>query len=352
MSRKKAAILIVLLLVIAGLVWFRPSPEPVIHPNFIDNFAKDLEETYNSQGLLESLVDALAYDSRNARLAVGRESGDLEIWDLKQEYSKQLIKQAYEARADVLTFTMDGTELFSDSSFVGGLNLWDARTGELRSAVGQGLGGPIIYTAKGDYYLLVKSSSGLQIYDRGQEALDPRIMSAGGVVLSLAVQAKTGLVAVGSASGTIDLFQFSVTDQSPSLEKIKTIKPYETGNWVIALSFSPDGKSLYAVPSRPGQIDEWSVPDLEKKGSRSTSGSFVSAAAFSPDKRLLALVGNARKGGQGGDYAIELISLKSDRSIIQPVTTNFGQVVFIPPLKQLLAVHGYTVTPIDIPEDF
>lgn len=353
MSRKKAAILIVLLLIIAGLVRLEPWSEPIINPGFIDNFVKNMEENHASQGLVESLVDRLAYDHRNMRLAVGRESGDIEIWDLKYEYSKQIIKEAHEQRADHLYFSVDGKRLFSGSSLAGDVKLWDAQTGKPLSAftLSPGFSGPMLSAAKGDYYLIAASSA-VQIYDGRQNTLDPRVYETSGLVQALAVEAKTGLVAVGTASGSIDLFQFSVADEGPNLEKVKEIKPYETGNWVIALSFSPDGQSLYTVPGRPGQVDEWSVPDLKKVRTKSTSGNFVSAARFSPDKRLLAVVGNARKGGQGGDYAIELIALASGRSIIQPVTTNFGQVVFIPQLKQLLAVHGYTVTPIDIPEDF
>lgn len=350
MSRKKAAILIALLLVIAGLVWRLFAPEPAINPTFIDRLAADLVQTHNSQGLIESLVDSLAYDPQNKRLAVGRESGDIEIWDLKTENPKRIIKGAHGRRTSELYFTVDGKGLFSSSSLRDAVKLWDVRTGKLSATVGQGFPGPTI-SLKGGYYLTAEGGA-IHIYDGRQEALDPRAYSLGGPAQSLAVAGQSGLVAVGTASGSVDLFQFSVADQGPSLEKIREISPYENGNGLIALGFSADGQSLYTVAARPGRVDEWSVPGLEKKGARATSGSFVSSAKFSPDKRFLALVGNARKGGQGGDYAVELISLASGKSIIQPVATNFGQVVFIPPLGLLLAVHGYTLTPIPIPEDF
>ena len=294
------------------------------------------------------MATGLAFDDRCGCLLVGSESGDIEIWDMSTGNLRQVISQAHPNRVSALQFTTDGKSFFSSSTLMDAIKLWDTDTGELLYSV-KGFLGPAI-SVQGDHIYLLAKTSEVYFFNSQQLHLYPQAYRVSGVVQSLAVDKERGLLGIGTASGSIDLFNI-LNKPEPGLEKTKAIKPYKTGDWVKAVHFSPDAQSLYSV-SASGQIDQWSVPALDKQKSISASGNFASSAKFLPGRELLAIVGNSDKNGVKHNNAIELISLASGKSVVGPATTNFGQIEFIPVANLLIAFYGSTISIVSLSNDF
>lgn len=339
MLRKRPLILLLLVIPLFG---FRST----LHSDFMNHFVNDIRETQKEQ-TFESAVASLTYDDNAKRLIVGRESGDLEIWDMTKNL-KQTIPKAHSVRADRVWLTADGKAFFSSSSILMELKLWDAQTYELLYALPNFLG-PVVRTQVDHLYLVVGTSN-IQFFDIQQKKLYRRRFGTSGSVVSMAVDGRTGFVATGTSSGTIDLFEIVFVETTPTLVKINEIEPYtEDGDWVIAVHFSPDAKHLYSV-SRYGAVDEWSVPEFEKKRSLRTHKSHVYEAKFLPKKELVALVSETTTTTlTGGDDFFELLPLSSGKSVVRPLPVNFGVIVFIPPLGKAVAVSGRSVRTIDLP---
>ena len=317
---------------------------PKIHPKFLDNFTVDIKKT--SAGF-ENSVTSLAYDEKSRHLVIGRESGNIEIWDTTAENSKQIIPNAHENRVSQLLFTTDGQYFFSSSYFRDAVKFWDVRTNTLLYSIPEFLG-PVIRTPAEDIYL-VADTSAVYFFDAKNKSLILREFLASGVVDSFAIDEKTNLVAIGTSSGSIDLFEMLMIDGVPGLKKLGGIKPYRTGEWVIALHFSSDSKSLYSI-SRSGQIDEWKIPNFEKMRTLNTKAESIYEAKFLLDGKFLALVGAFNEEGAPGEDFVEVISPSSGASVMKKMTTNFANIEYIPPLNQLMAISGRTVIMIDMPK--
>ena len=314
---------------------------PKIHPKFLENFKTDIKKT---SARFEG-VTSLTYSDKSGYLLIGRESGDIEIWDTKAENSKQIISGAHENRVSTLQFTIDGKYFFSASPFLDAIKLWDVQTNALLHTVPE-FRGPMTHTPIDDIYLLAETSSVYFFDAKNKHLIDRRFNTSGGVT-SFAIDKKTNFIAVGTASGSIDLFEMLMIDQIPSLKKIKRIKPYAVGEWVIALHFSPDSKSLYSV-SRSGEIDEWSIPSFKKIRTLNSNAAWLSNAKFFLDGKFLALVGDSDGGGVSGNSFVEIITLSSGASVMKKMTTNYAQIEYIPPLNQLMAISVRSVIMIDI----
>lgn len=352
-----------------------------IHPRFLESFTQDLLETWYAGKFPK--VTALAYNGRSV-LLVGRETGDIEVWDMQRENAVRFIPRAHRQRVTSLSFSPDGNTFFSSSAGRDGVKVWNGQTGGLLHSITDlrdsdlrhmtpGSLGPAIAVDDDALYLVTDISEILFFDSRtkilypqtrpeqetiekyrglpGDPGKDPpavrpnrRLSEA---VYSMAVDRERGLVAVGTNSGSIHLYQYNFTDEIPGLELVNSFKPDRDGSKALALNFSTEEGTLYSV-DRTGKIDEWSVPGLLKIKSIPLDWSNVTAAEFLPESDLLALAGNASpKGERTTKYRIALINLSSGHSIIRPAITDSAQLEFIPALNQLIAVHGCVVTAID-----
>lgn len=343
--KKILVCLIAVFIVVAiVLVWSWYPDTPKIHPRFLENFTIDIKKTSRD---FDDGVTSLAYDNQRGYLVIGRESGDIEIWDTTAENLKRIIPNAQENRVSQLQFTTDGQYFFSSSYFLDAVKFWDLHTDTLLYSIPQ-FRGPVIRTPIEDIYL-VADTSAVYFFDAKNKSLILRRFVASGVVDSFAIDEKTNLIAAGTSSGAIDLFEMLMIDGIPSLKKIGSIKPYATGEWVIALEFSSDSKSLYSV-SRSGQINEWSIPNLEKIRTLDTRAQFISSAKFLHEGKYLALVGSSNESGVPGNDFVEIITLSSNTFVIKKMTTNFAKIEYIPQLNQLMAISGRSVIMVNMAE--
>lgn len=313
-------------------------PNPVIqkyHP-FLSAFDQDLK-TNKKAGNFDFMVSSLTFDKKNRYLIVGRESGDIEIWDMANN-SKRVISKAHHHRADTIQLAADGDSFFSATSTMDHFKLWDIHTGEPIYVSPPGFLSPIVPTNIPDVYVVGKTSK-ILFFDNQKKTLYPETYQASEGVMSLAADQATGMVAAGSASGTVDLFQINSAGGTPGLTKIKEIHPYKVGDWVKALHFSPEGDSLYSV-SRSGKVDEWSIPTLEKKRSIATGCDGVNEVKILPGKEIMALMAGGTEGSSKFAPLVVLVYLKSGQAVPYEITTNHASSDFFIPLDVLMTVSG------------
>ena len=290
----------------------------------------------NPEGSIEKQVVSLAYHERSKHLIVGYESGNIDIWDAKEARSKHEVK-AHEYRANWISFTSDGSKFFSNSYFEPSTKLWSAKTGELFVTIPD-TRGPVCATPDDDIYLIGTShSSTTRFFDLARQTLLPDEYESSGVVETMAMDKASGRIAIGTASGTIEVWKFGRVDGKPILEWVAGAKPYATGNWVVGLLFSPGGDSLYSV-ARSGAVDEWTSVTMTKRRSIQTTLGAIHSSAFLPDKSLVVLAGASDKQGFRAG-AVELISLSTGKSTQYRSTTNFPVAAFLPDLSSLIMTH-------------
>lgn len=324
----KAIYLLASLLIISGC-------SSSIHEDFLANLVND---RVNNDGSFENHVVSLVYDDKGKYLAVGHESGNVDIWDATEPRSIRRIK-AHEYRAGWITFTHDGSGFFSNSYFEESTKLWSAKTGELLYSIPD-TRGPVSSTSDSRIYLIGQSAQ-IRIFDFKRKLLLPEKYHSSGVILTMTVDAASRLVAVGTASGSIEIWRIPENSGTPVLQNIANAKPYATGDWVVGLQFSPDGEKLYSV-ARSGLVDEWSLPFLERGRAISTALKHIHSVAFFKEKGLLALGGTEDGAGIKGG-AVELISLTAGTSTIHRSNTNLPVVAFLPPLGVLLSSQSSSI---------
>src|SRR5690606_25730940 len=187
------------LAVMAAGAWWKQSRPTGVHPGFTQGFV-DLNRR------MDDHATAVAYDPTLRILAVGRDSGRLELWDASQPDAR-ISRQAHTYRIEHIAFgAADGIVLTSSvGSNVMGIDpegvpkVWDARTGELLLSVpGEWMGGPLIAAPMPGHYLL-SSYDELPIYDHGRPAVVGGPLPVDGGITSLGVDADAGRVAERSS---------------------------------------------------------------------------------------------------------------------------------------------------------
>ena len=298
-----------------------------LHKDFLPNFIKNNQR-------FEDRVVSLQFNDKEKFLAVGHESGSVDIWDAKEAFSKRVIK-AHKHRANLLAFSTDGNTLFSNSYFEDTTRLWDARTGELLNAI-PATRGPVSISPDERYYLIANSGDA-QFFDYERKLLLPGKFRCEGVITAMASDISSGQIAVGTASGTIQVWKFSLRDDNPTLEVISQAKPYPMGDWVMALQFAPNGRSLYSV-ARFGSVDEWILNTFEKRRSIPITLKQIMSSAFMPDGALLAVAGTSDAGGASVG-SVQIVSLLDEISSSYRADTNWPVIEFLPPLSSLIAAQ-------------
>lgn len=324
------------------------EPPSRIHPDFLQNLNNQL-----STGETTDRISALAFSSQDEVLVVGRESGKVDIWDAKQANARREIK-AHKQRTSKLMFSSDGQVFFSNSYFENITQVWDTASGTLLHTI-QGPGGPVVETSDSQFFVIAGSSE-LRLFDLKNKTLLPEKYSvSSGVVTAITYNLLTEHLAIGTASGGIEIWKFNNKQEvwkpdsaqtGPSLERIATAKPYETGNWVKSVRFFNYGRSLYSIPER-GPIDEWSVYPLEPLRSREHGLKYSSSPLFIPEKNLLALVGFADTNSHAG--FLELINLETGKMTMTDLQENgSGIITYLPSLSTLISATGQTISVINL----
>lgn len=317
------------------LAFFVSGCSSTVHKDFIESLVKD---SRNNDGSFKSTVVSLAYNDWGKYLAVGHESGSIDIWDAKQRASKREIK-AHDYRANLLAFTSDGSSFFSNSYFEQSTKLWSATTGELLHSISD-TRGPVCPTLD-KHIFLVGQSARFRMFDLERKMLLPEKYETSGVILVMTMDVASQQIAIGTASGSIEIWKYLRNDGNPSFRRMLTSKPYDTGNWVVGLQFSTDGTTLYSA-ARSGVVDGWNTRSLEKQRAIPTTLKYIHSVANIEGKGLLVLGGTTDPQGLSGGF-VEVVDLGPGTSTIYPVNTSLPVVAFIPPLAALITAQSRSI---------
>lgn len=282
-------------------------------------------------GSFKSMVVSMQFDSRQQHLLIGRESGAVEIWDAKAARSKREVR-AHELRPNRLRFSADGNLFFSNSYFERSTKIWRVATGDLVHEI-PGTSGPVCETSTDGPYLVGQDSS-VRLFDLKRKVLLPETYPVSGVLLSMAFEPSSRMVAVGTASGTIELWKVVDSNGRPILRKAAAENPYAIGVGVIGLRFSSDGQKLYSV-SASAKIEHWDARSLKRLKSLPSSLKGVRAVAFHEGRELVAIAG-MQDDAAVRDSVVELIDLPSGALTRFRANSSHPGIGFIPPASALL----------------
>ncbi len=300
-----------------------------IHKEFLGRFIRDSKV---ATGSVPDFVVSLTYNDKQGYLVVGHESGGIDIWDTKEARVKRQVK-AHNYRANLISFTTDGNRFFSNSYFEESTKLWSATTGELLFTIPK-TRGPVCTTPDSNIYLIATSeSSEVQFFDLARKTLLPETYPIGGVIHTMTTDNASEQIAIGTASGTIEVWKYLRVGHRPGLQKTAEAKPYATGNWVVGLQFSSDGKHLYSVAAT-GVIDEWDSTTLAKQQSFPAT-IHVHSATFLKHNSLVALAGEVNNQGKHLGF-VELVSLATGQVIKYRANYNWPTVEYLPSLSSLV----------------
>ena len=326
------AILLAALAVAFALLW-RFVLFPPVHPEFIQTLFK--------QRLADGEhVVSMRFHNAGKRLLVGMESGRVDIWDATRREAR-ISLQAHQYRANQLLFSRDGSSFFSNSYFEDVTHLWDSDSGALLASIPDARG-PVAPGPREDLYLIAGHNGSLMLYDLEQLQLLPERYQSLDSVTALASSAQGDLVAVGNASGVLQLWQVTERDGHLHLALLRQSKPYETGNWILALGFSADGHSLISA-NRRGAVSEWSSADLSKRRDIPTTLQWAHQATFADGMPWLTLAGTLDPRGLK-DGKMELIDLQKGEALRFPARSNYAVGELIEPLHIGLIAHGRRIT--------
>lgn len=354
------ALATVMLCLLAVLSWWsaKGGRSARIDPGFAQNFV-DLNRR------MDDHATAVAYDPRLRILAVGRDSGRLELWDARRTDARVAV-QAHAVRIEHIAFGADDGIVLTTSvgSNMMGLDpegvpkVWDARSGALLLALpGEWIGGPLVALPASGFYLL-SSSDELRIYDHARRAVAGEALKVHGGVTALGVDKVSGLVAVGTSSGELLLLKLDVADAAPRLDVVSRTSTHglESRTDVLAVLLQDEGRRLVTVNWLPrdrrvdppshiagqqAEIVQWNTRDWRRERTYPYSLQTVHWASYTPGEKWLALAGSESMHGK-----IELVDLQGGEAWRYKSNFSHPRAVLLPEIRAGLILQSGGATQI------
>ncbi|MBD8525819.1 WD40 repeat domain-containing protein [Pseudomarimonas arenosa] len=301
---------------------------------------------------IDDRPSTVVYDPELKMLAVGRESGRLELWDPNQPGSRTAF-QAHPWRTEFLAFgAKDGILLSNsrsghpDRSDERGTRIWDARTGELLHALSDMIApGPIAASLRPGIYLIADSDR-LLIYDHAKRSLLRKALKFEGEVDALAVGAESDRIAVGTSDGLISIMRLVDQDGSPNLQ-ISQQQPVSAefrAQRIYALMFVDQDRLISASQAhrdkQAPQVIEWDANNLQPRRSYNITLQTVNWAGFTAGEPWLVLAGTYGKG------KVELVDLNSGVAWRYRANSSHPRAALLPDLGIGLILQSGKARPI------
>jgi WD40 repeat protein len=353
-----AAAVLALCALLALSWWYAASRDARIDPEFVQNFI-DLNRR------MDDSATAVAYDPTLKLLAVGRDSGRLELWDARRTDSR-ITREAHSVRIEHIAFGAEDGIVLTSSIGTTVMNLdpngmpkvWDARSGELLLALpGEWIGGPLAASPVQGFYLIA-SANELHVYDHAKRAVVGLPLEFQGSVTALTSDAASGLVAVGTSSGELVLLKLDVAGETPRLDIVSRTSTHdlETRTDVLAVMLRDRGERLVTVNWLPeaqrrdhpsniaGQqteIVQWNTRDWRRERTFPISLQTVHWASYTPGEPWLVLAGNESTRGK-----IELVDLQGGEAWRYKANTTHPVAVLLPEIRAGLILQSGGATQI------
>lgn len=308
---------------------------------------------------------AVAYDAHLHVLAVGRDSGRLELWDTRKADSR-IARQAHTVRIDHIAIGREDGIVLTSSAGATVMNLdpegmpkvWDAHSGELLVALpGEWNGGPVAASPVKGYYLIA-SADALRLYDHARRAVVGDDVQFKGTVTALGSDRKSGLIAVGTSSGELTLLKLASTADGARLHVVSRTTTYamEPRTDILAVMLRDEGRSLVTVNWLPkamrrekppiiagqqAEIVQWNTQTWQRERTYPFSLETVHWASYTPDEPWLVLAGNESRRGR-----IELVDLDGGVAWRYKANTTHPVAVLVPEIRAGLILQSGGATQI------
>lgn len=314
---------------------------------------------------IDDSARSVAYDPRSKVLAVGRESGRLELWDTRKTDSR-ITRQAHTVRIEhiaigsedgiVLTRSIGTTMMDLDLQAMP--KIWDARSGELLVALpGEWFPGPVAASPVKGYYLIA-SADEVRLYDHARRAVVGDALKFEGEITALGSDRKSGLMAAGSSRGELKLLKLDTTGTVPTLQVVSSTHTYglEPRTDVLAVMLLDEGRRLVTVnwlpeklrqdqpPKIPGQqaeIVRWNTQTWQRERTYPMTLQTVHWASYTAGEPWLVLAGNESTRGK-----IELIDLMEGVAWRYKANTTHPVAVLLPEIRTGLILQSGGATEI------
>jgi WD40 repeat protein len=289
-----------------------------IHPKFVETFV-----SVNRHG--DDRAATVAFDPVNRVLAIGRESGRLELWNTRREDARLLI-EAHSLRVQHIDFGSADSIVFTNSQADGVTRIWNVRDGgrlhELKDVYG-----PTVPSPEPGLYV-VPTSPQLTLYRHETRESFPAQAEIQGSITALTSDAASHLVAVGTASGTLHLLKLEKSGASWKLSPLLESQPYQVGDWIQAVTLLEEGRRLVSV-ARSGEVAQWDTRTLKRQRVLPTTLGHVGWASVAANEPWLLLAGTLEPEGLRNGK-IELVDLRKGVALRFKANTNMPTAVLLP----------------------
>ncbi|MFJ4525649.1 helix-turn-helix domain-containing protein [Streptomyces sp. NPDC088810] len=233
-------------------------------------------------------VLAMAFSPDGRTLATGSADRSIRLWDTPAEQSRILFSE-HSKKAASMVFSPDGRTVATSSSGHQAVQLWDADTGRLRTALpwpGKTGALPALALSPDGHILATSSPArGVELWDADTGRFQKSLVSYIGEPFTLKFSPDGRVLATSSFARGVDLWEVATGRLRSSLTGPKVAVP--------ALAFSPDGHTL-ATGSAEGTVRLWGARSGEPGRALTGHTGAVLAMAYSPDGRTLATGGEDR----------------------------------------------------------
>lgn len=324
---------------------------PRIHPDFVQTF---IDVQRNGDDRAATAV----FDPGLRVLAIGRESGRLELWDAREAGVRRM-REAHTARTEHIAFGVeDGIVLSNGLSSEPphddspGTRVWDARSGELLHTLkGQWSPGPIAASPVRGLYLIADSSE-LLIYDHAKRAMvGSRLkMERDGQVTAIGVDRASGQIAVGTSHGDLLLLRLRITEGTPRWDIVRQVSPQDqvARSDVLALLFLDEGRRLVSaarLPPAPGreqraEVAQWDSATLQRQRTYPITLQTLHRASHTAGEPWIVLAGTVPPN-RG---KIELVDLRSGVAWRYDANTSHPTAALLPEIRAGLILQSRGAT--------
>jgi hypothetical protein len=325
---------------------------PRIHPDFVQTFI-DVQRNGDDR------ATTAVFDPELRVLAIGRDSGRLELWDAREPGARRT-HEAFTARLEHIAFgPQDGIVLGNGLSIepphadTPGTRIWDARSGELLHTLkGTWSPGPIAASPVRGLYLIGDASE-LLIYDHTKRAVvgDRLKMARDGQVTAIGVDRASGQIAVGTSRGDLLLLRLQAGGHNaPRLETVRQATPQNQAprSDVLTLMFLDDGRRLVSAARLPpapdreqrAEVVAWDTATLQRQRSYPITLQTLHQASHTAGEPWLVLAGTVPPN-RG---KIELVDLRSGVAWRYNANTSHPAAVLLPEIRAGLILQSRGAT--------
>jgi WD40 repeat protein len=279
---------------------------------------------------LSSAVWTLAFAPKGRTIAVGRDDGKIQLWDI----ATQQLTLSLKGRPDrlwSLAFSPNGTQVTSAGNDRT-VNLWDVATGNRihRLKGHQDTVWSVAFTPDGRFVASCSEDGTVKLWNVSTGTLLRTFNPKTGAIRAIAL-GPNGKTLIGAGANKV-ITVWDIETGKPSLQLVGH------GDLVLALSISGNGTML-ASGSRDNTIKIWNLQNGNLMRTITTNASNLQTLAFNPDNEtIVSGVGNAVRlwNIQTGQFIYEYSG--SPSSVTATTFSSDGQMLAIARQNKLLSI--------------